>query len=83
MLPVEAPRRAAIDDLELEPTRRVGDDEGLACRHSPELASLTIEEAPPTALARGVSHPVCAGPPRTAWAPPGGKRRPPRRSLRP
>ena len=42
--------RAAVDDLELEPTRHVGDDEGLGRCQSAELAGSTIEEAPPTAL---------------------------------
>jgi hypothetical protein len=41
------PSRAAVDDLELEPTRRLGDDQGLGRRESTELASPAIEEAPP------------------------------------
>ena len=42
--------RAAVDDLELEPTQRVGDDEGLGRRESRDLAGRAAEEAPPTAL---------------------------------
>jgi hypothetical protein len=45
-----APSRAAVDDLELEPTRCVGHDEGLEHRESAGLAVLTSEEAPPPAL---------------------------------
>ena len=53
MLDVEnhtAPPRAAVDDLELELARRVGDNEGLGRRESRDLAGRAAEEAPPTAL---------------------------------
>ena len=52
-----APPRAAVDDLELEPTQRVGDDESLGRRESADLAGPTAEEAPPTAL--GVRSRAC------------------------
>jgi hypothetical protein len=47
------PPRAAVDDLELEPTACFGDDESLGGRESADLADLAIEEAAPAALASG------------------------------
>ena len=63
-----APPRAAVDDLELEPTPCVGDDEGLGPRESADLVGPTAEEAPPTALGlrpcrrSGVTMPELAEP---------------------
>jgi hypothetical protein len=45
-----APSWAAIDDLDLEPARSVGDDAGVGRRQSADLVSRAAEEAPPTAL---------------------------------
>jgi hypothetical protein len=49
MAPVSA-YGAAVDDLELEPTHGVGDDQGAGCRESAELAGPTAEEALQAAL---------------------------------
>ena len=46
-----APSRAAVDDLELEPARCVGDHEGVGPRGQADLAGAAAEEAaPPSAL---------------------------------
>ena len=63
-----APSRAAVGGLELEPTRRVGDDEGLGRRESADLAGSTVEEAPALGMRRrlcrrgGVTVPEVAEP---------------------
>ena len=62
------PSWAAVGDLELEPTRRVGADEGLGHGESADLVGPTAEEAPPTALGlrpcrrSGVTMPELAEP---------------------
>ena len=52
---MEAPPRAVVDNLELEPARHVSDDEGPRCRESADLAGSIVEGAP----ALGMRHRPC------------------------